>query len=158
MRSLVLFGLVLALCTSCNKRKYAAATEYNDKVIRFVEQSDRAMKVWNSNNFMQEYMIKNHNTVMRLLNMQDSLANTEPLTGDDTLRQAAIIMVENYIESFVVFDTIYAILSDSTYYPEDSIRIHELLSSNRNMLQQQGNNFVETQKRFAIRHDLPFVE
>jgi hypothetical protein len=158
MRSLLVFGMILAICTSCNKRKYAAATEYNDKVVGFVEQSERAMKVWNTTNFMQEYMLKKHNTVMRLLNMQDSLANVEALTGDDTLRQAAMIMVENYIESFVVYDTIYAILSDSVYYPEDSIRVKELLSSNQNMLETQASSFMEAQKRFAARYDLPFVE
>lgn len=158
MRSLLVFGMILAICTSCNKRKYAAATEYNDKVVGFVEQSERAMVVWNTTNFMQEYMLKKHNTVMRLLNMQDSLANVEALSGDDTLRQAAMLMVENYIESFVVFDTVYAILSDSVYYPEDSIRVKELLISNQQMLETQANNFVETQKRFALRYDLPFLE
>jgi len=56
------YGLVLMLASlvfiSCNKKKYERVTSYNDKVVSYIEQSERTMKVWNTTNFMQEYTIK----------------------------------------------------------------------------------------------------
>lgn len=116
------------------------------------------MRVWNKTNFMQEYTLKKHNTIIRLLNMQDSLSNIEPLSGDDSLRLMGLAMVDQYIQSFVVYDTVYAILSDSTYYPEDSIRLHTLLNQNRDSLSLQSATFTVLQKRFSERYGLEFMQ
>lgn len=122
-----------------------------------MEQSDIAMRNWNDNNFMQEYTLRKHNTVMRLLVAQDSLNNIPPLNGDDSLRMAALKMVDNYIETFAVYDTIYAILSDSVYYPEDSIQVQFLLKSNHDTLTTQAARFTELQQRFSERYGLKFM-
>lgn len=143
---------------SCNKKKYERITEYNDKVVNYIEISERTMKVWNNTNFMQEYNIKKQNSVTRLLNMQDSLNNLEPLEDDDTLRLAGLAMIDNYLNAFSIYDTVYKILSDSIYLQADSIKVQELLKSNQNMLQQQADAFIETQKRFSIRYELPFLD
>ena len=143
---------------SCNKKKYERVTSYNDKVVSYIEQSERTMKVWNTTNFMQEYTIKKQNSVTRLLNMQDSLNNLTPLEDDDTLRLAGLSMIENYLNAFAIFDTVHKMLSDSLFLKEDSIRVQELLRSNQNMLKQQAESFMETQKRFSTRYELPFLE
>lgn len=158
MRTLLLFGMLSAALISCNKKKYAAAMEYNDKVVSYVEQCEKSMRVWNKSNFMQEYTIKKHNTIIRLLNMQDSLSTIEPLSGDDSLRLMGLAMVDQYIRSFVMYDTVYAILSDSTYYPEDSIRLHTLLNQNRDSLSLQSATFTVLQKRFSERYGLEFMQ
>ncbi|MEI2673865.1 MAG: hypothetical protein V9F05_07475 [Chitinophagaceae bacterium] len=156
------YGLVLMLASlvfiSCNKKKYERVTSYNDKVVSYIEQSERTMKVWNTTNFMQEYTIKKQNSVTRLLNMQDSLNNLTPLEDDDTLRLAGLSMIENYLNAFAIFDTVHKMLSDSLFLKEDSIRVQELLRSNQNMLKQQAEFFMETQKRFSTRYELPFLE
>jgi hypothetical protein len=156
------YGLVLMLASlvfiSCNKKKYERVTSYNDKVVSYIEQSERTMKVWNTTNFMQEYTIKKQNSVTRLLNMQDSLNNLTPLEDDDTLRLAGLSMIENYLNAFAIFDTVHKMLSDSLFLKEDSIRVQELLRSNQNMLKQQAESFMETQKRFSARYELPFLE
>ncbi|MBK9506312.1 MAG: hypothetical protein WBP31_07045 [Chitinophagales bacterium] len=156
------YGLVLMLASlvfiSCNKKKYERVTSYNDKVVSYIEQSERTMKVWNTTNFMQEYTIKKQNSVTRLLNMQDSLNNLTPLEDDDTLRLAGLSMIENYLNAFAIFDTVHKMLSDSLFLKEDSIRVQELLRSNQNMLKQQAESFMETQKRFSTRYELPFLE
>ena len=113
------YGLVLMLASlvfiSCNKKKYERVTSYNDKVVSYIEQSERTMKVWNTTNFMQEYTIKKQNSVTRLLNMQDSLNNLTPLEDDDTLRLAGLSMIENYLNAFAIFDTVHKMLSDSLF-------------------------------------------
>ena len=156
------YGRVLMLASlvfiSCNKKKYERVTSYNDKVVSYIEQSERTMKVWNTTNFMQEYTIKKQNSVTRLLNMQDSLNNLTPLEDDDTLRLAGLSMIENYLNAFAIFDTVHKMLSDSLFLKEDSIRVQELLRSNQNMLKQQAESFMETQKRFSTRYELPFLE
>ena len=156
------YGLVLMLASlvfiSCNKKKYERVTSYNDKVVSYIEQSERTMKVWNTTNFMQEYTIKKQNSVTLLLNMQDSLNNLTPLEDDDTLRLAGLSMIENYLNAFAIFDTVHKMLSDSLFLKEDSIRVQELLRSNQNMLKQQAESFMETQKRFSTRYELPFLE
>ena len=156
------YGLVLMLASlvfiSCNKKKYERVTSYNDKVVSYIEQSERTMKVWNTTNFMQEYTIKKQNSVTRLLNMQDSLNNLTPLEDDDTLRLAGLSMIENYLNAFAICDTVHKMLSDSLFLKEDSIRVQELLRSNQNMLKQQAESFMETQKRFSTRYELPFLE
>lgn len=158
MRTLLLAGMLMAVLISCNRKKYAAATEYNDKVVGFIEQCERSMKVWNTTNFMQEYTLKKHNTVMRLLNMQDSINNIEPLSGDDSLRQMAMYMVDNYLQTFAVHDTVYSMLSDSVYLPEDSITVQTLLKTNQDTLTQQAARFAALQKRFSERYGLNFIE
>lgn len=158
MRTLLLFGMLSAALISCNKKKYAAATEYNDRIVSYIEQCERSMKVWNNTNFMQEYTLKKHNTVIRLLNMQDSINNVEPLAGDDTLRQAALDMVDNYIQSFAIFDTVYAILADTVYYPEDSMQVRVLLESNQDTLRLQAEKFSILQQRFSARYGLNFLQ
>lgn len=157
MRTLFICAGLLLLLSACNRRKYAEATAYNDAVVSFMEQSDIAMRNWNDNNFMQEYTLRKHNTVMRLLVAQDSLNNIPPLNGDDSLRMAALKMVDNYIETFAVYDTIYAILSDSVYYPEDSIQVQFLLKSNHDTLTTQAARFTELQQRFSERYGLKFM-
>ena len=156
------YGLVLMLASlvfiSCNKKKYERVTSYNDKVVSYIEQSERTMKVWNTTNFMQEYTIKKQNSVTRLLNMQDSLNNLTPLEDDDTLRLAGLSMIENYLNAFAIFDTVHKMLSDSLFLKEDSIRVQELLRSKQNMLKQQAESFMETQKRLSTRYELPFLE
>lgn len=157
MRTLLIALSMLLILSSCNRRKYTEATAYNDAVVSFVEQSDIAMLNWNDNNFMQEYTLKKHNTVMRLLAVQDSLNHITPLSGDDTLRLTALSMVDNYIETFSVFDTIYAMLSDSTFYAEDSIKVQLLLKTNQDSLTQQAARFTTLQKRFSERYGLKFM-
>ena len=90
--------------------------------------------------------------------MQDSLNNLTPLEDDDTLRLAGLSMIENYLNAFAIFDTVHKMLSDSLFLKEDSIRVQELLRSNQNMLKQQAESFMETQKRFSTRYELPFLE
>ena len=158
MITIVVCMLLGMLLISCNKKKYERVTNYNDKVVTYIEQSERTMKVWNTTNFMQEYDLKKQNSVTRLLNMQDSLNNLEPLSDDDTLRLAGLAMIENYLNAFSIYDTIHKILADSLYFKSDSIRVQELLLSNQNMLKQQAEAFMNTQRRFSIRYDLPFVE
>ncbi len=157
MRTLLIGMGLLVLLSACNRRKYTEATAYNDAVVSFVEQSDIAMQNWNDNNFMQEYTLRKHNTVMRLLVVQDSLNHIAPLSGDDTLRLSALKIVDNYIETFAVFDTIYAMLSDSVFYPEDSIQVQFLLKSNQDTLTQQAERFTVLQKRFSERYGLKFM-
>jgi len=144
--------------TSCNKHKFEKVTIYNDKVVKFVEQSERTMKVWNTTNFMQEYAIKKQNSITKLLAMQDSLNALTPLEKDDTLRLAGLNMVDNYMYAFSIYDTIYNILSDTLYLKEDSLHVQELLKSNQNMLIQQAASFIKTQKRFSERYELNFLE
>ena len=140
MRTLLIGMGLLVLLSACNRRKYTEATAYNDAVVSFVEQSDIAMQNWNDNNFMQEYTLRKHNTVMRLLVVQDSLNHIAPLSGDDTLRLSALKIVDNYIETFAVFDTIYAMLSDRYSSYLNRIRIH---SRNRlNVLRYCKNVFL----------------
>lgn len=158
MRYGLILMLLVVLTSSCNKKKYARVTEYNDKVVNYIEQSERAMKVWNNTNFMQEYAIKKQNTVTRLLNMQDSLNNLMPLADDDTLRMAGLNMIDNYLNAFAIYDTVHTILSDSLFLKEDSIHVQQLLLSNQDMLKQQAESFTETQKRFSQRYELPFIE
>ncbi len=158
MRTLLLLLFTLTLLSACRKKKFTEATAYNDAVVSFIEQSERAMTVWNNTNFMQEYTLKKHNTVIRLLGMQDSLNNIPPLSGDDTLRLAALRMVDNYIETFAVYDTIYAMLSDSVYYPEDSIKVDLLLTANQDTLNNQAAAFTLLQQRFSARYGLNFLE
>ncbi len=158
MRTLLLAGMLMAVLISCNRKKYADATEYNDRVVGFIEQCERSMKVWNTTNFMQEYTLKKHNTVMRLLNMQDSINTIEPLAGDDSLRQMAMYMVDNYIQTFAIYDTVYAMLSDSVYYPEDSIAVQTLLKANQDTLANQAQRFAALQQRFSARYGLTFIE
>lgn len=152
---LLLTGLCLL---SCNKKKYERVTTYNDKVVTYIEQSERTMKIWNTTNFMQEYALKKQNSVTRLLTMQDSLNNMEPLADDDTLRLAGLAMIDNYLNAFSIYDTVHKILTDSLYLKEDSIHVQELLRSNQNMLKQQADNFTATQKRFSERYELQFLE
>lgn len=80
--------------------------------------------------------------------MQDSLNALTPLEKDDTLRLAGLAMVDNYMYAFSIYDTIYNILSDTLYLKEDSIHVQELLKSNQNMLKQQAESFINTQKDF----------
>ncbi len=158
MRSGILCIIACLVFTSCNKHKYEQITTYNDKVVKFVEQSERTMKVWNTTNFIQEYAIKKQNSITKLLAMQDSLNALTPLEKDDTLRLAGLSMLDNYMYAFSIYDTIYNILSDSIYLKEDSIHVQELLRSNQNMLKQQADSFTNTQKRFSVRYQLNFVE
>lgn len=158
MRSGILCIAACLVFTSCNKHKFEKITTYNDKVVKFVEQSERTMKVWNTTNFMQEYEIKKQNSVTKLLAMQDSLNALTPLEKDDTLRLAGLAMVDNYMYAFSIYDTIYNILSDTLYLREDSIHVQELLKSNQNMLKQQAESFINTQKRFSERYELNFLE
>jgi|GEM_PF-1691430 len=156
------YGVILILASlcvlSCNKKKYERVTTYNDKVVTYIEQSERTMKLWNRTNFMQEYALKKQNSVTRLLAMQDSLNNLEPLDGDDTLRLAGLAMIDNYLNAFSIYDTVHKILTDSLYFQADSIHVQSLLQSNQNMLKQQGDNFSLTQKRFSERYELQFLE
>lgn len=158
MRYTLVFLLSTFALIACNKKKYERVTSYNDKIVSYIEQSERTMKVWNNTNFMQEYALKKQNSVTRLLNMQDSLNNLTPLDNDDTLRLAGLSMIENYLNAFSIYDTVNKILSDSLFLKEDSIRVQELLRSNQNMLKQQAESFMETQKRFSQRYELPFLE
>ncbi len=158
MRSGILFIAACLVFTSCNKHKFEKITTYNDKVVKFVEQSEGAMKIWNKTNFMQEYALKKQNSITKLLAMQDSLNALTPLEKDDTLRLAGLSMVDNYINAFSIYDTIFNILSDTFFLKEDSIHVQELLKSNQNMLKQQAESFINTQKRFSDRYELNFVE
>ena len=158
MRSGILCFIACLVFTSCNKQKFEKITTYNDKVVKFVEQSERTMKVWNTTNFMQEYAIKKQNSITKLLAMQDSLNALTPLEKDDTLRLAGLTMVDNYMYAFSIYDTVYNILSDTLYLKEDSLHIQELLKSNQNMLIQQAESFINTQKRFSQRYELNFLE
>jgi len=157
MRTLLFCGLLAAALISCNNKKYKAATVYNDNIVNYLEQCERSMKMWNTTNFMQEYTIKKHNTVMRLLNMQDSINSLDPLQGDDTLRLTALDMVDSYIKTFVVYDTVYAILSDSLYYPEDSMRVQTMLRQNLDSLNSKAGIFEDIQRRFSQRYGLEFM-
>lgn len=158
MRYAVIIVVLSTVFLSCNKKKYERVTVYNDDVVTYIEQSERIMKIWNTTNFMQEYTLKKQNTLTRLLTMQDSLNNVIPLEDDDTLRQAGLAMIENYLNAFSIYDTVHKILSDTLYLKEDSIRVQELLRTNQNMLKQQSDNFIETQKRFSKRYELQFIE
>ncbi len=158
MRTAILLIVACFMFISCNKRKYENITNYNDKVVKFVEQSENTMKVWNSPNFTQAYEIKKQNAVTKLLVMQDSLNAIEPLKDDDTMRLAGLAMLDNYLYSFAIYDTIQVILSDSIFFKSDSIHIQELLKTNKNMLKQQAESFIATQKRFSERYELQFLE
>ena len=150
--------LILLAATSCNNRKYAAVNAYNDQVVKYIEQAERTVKVWNTTNFMQEYDIKKQNSITKLLAMQDSLSSMDPYDDDDTLRITALSMLDNYLHSFTIYDTIYKILSDTMYLRSDSIHVRELLKTNQNMLQMQAQTFSAEQQRFARRYNLKFDE
>ena len=92
------------------------------------------------------------------INLQDSLNALSPLENDDTLRLAGLAMVDNFMQAFSIFDSVHVILSDSIYLKEDSTRVQNLLRSNQNMLKQQAESFVNTQKRFSERYELNFIE
>ncbi len=158
MRIPVIIVLSVLMLVGCNKKKYTEITNYNDKVVKFVEQSERTMKIWNTTNFMQEYALKKQNSITKLLNLQDSLNSLAPYDDDDTLRLAALSMMDNYLHAFAVYDTVHALLSDSLFLKKDSIRVQELLRTNQNMLKQQGASFMQLQKRFSDRYELQFVE
>lgn len=158
MRTALVFLLIIAALTGCNRKKYTEITNYNDKVVKFVQQSERTMKIWNTTNFMQEYALKKQNSISKLLLMEDSLNALTPYEEDDTLRLAALSMVDNYLHAFSIYDTVNKLLSDSLFLKTDSIRVQELLRSNQNMLRQQATGFIQLQKRFSDRYELQFVE
>lgn len=158
MRTALVCMLLSVVFVSCNKKKYETITRYNDQVVKYVEQSERAMKFWTTTNFMQEYDLKKQNSLTKLINLQDSLNALPPLEKDDTLRLAGLAMVDNFMQAFSIFDTVHVILSDSIYLKDDSTRVQNLLRSNQNMLKQQAESFIITQKRFSERYELNFIE
>ncbi|MEZ5014985.1 MAG: hypothetical protein R2794_11905 [Chitinophagales bacterium] len=158
MKKTGIFLLCALLLFSCNNKKYAKITDYNDHVVKYLEQAELTVKTWSNTNFMQLYELKKQNSILKLLDMQDSLTALTPLHDDDTLRQAAMGMIDNYLKSFTIYDSVYAILTDTAYYKSDSIRVRELLKSNQNMLQQQADAFQALQKRFSERYGVEFLE
>lgn len=158
MRTACILLLICAALAGCNKKKYETITTYNDQVVRYIQKSEKTMKIWNTNNFMQEYELKKQNSIAKLLNLQDSLISMEPYEDDDTMRLAALSMMDNYLHAFSIYDTVHKILSDSIFIKADSIRVQELLRTNQNMLKQQAQSFMDLQKRFSQRYELNFVE
>jgi hypothetical protein len=116
------------------------------------------MKTWQHSDLMVNYDSSRAMASGKVNMLQDSLKLLLPVNEDDTLRLSGIALLSGYLQTFTIYDTIYRILNDSLYMQEDSIRVHTLLMTNKNLLDQQTVSFAEVQKRFATRYELNFMQ
>ena len=158
MKRLTLLLFVLAFIVSCKNKNKEELVSYNDKIVNIMEQADRIMRTWNNSEIMEDYAENKSAALSKITGLQDSLKLIVPPTSDDTLRLSGISILNGYIQTFDIYDTIYKILADSVYLVEDSIRVQTLLQTNKNMVNQSSSTFSEVQKRFALRYELQFMQ
>jgi hypothetical protein len=150
--------LLLVMAISCKNQKKEELVLYNDRVVNIVEEADMVMKTWQHSDLMVNYDSSRAMASGKVNMLQDSLKLLLPVNEDDTLRLSGIALLSGYLQTFTIYDTIYRILNDSLYMQEDSIRVHTLLMTNKNLLDQQTVSFAEVQKRFATRYELNFMQ
>lgn len=154
--TLLLFSLLLL--GACKNKKQGHLAAYNDQIVNMIEEADITMKTWNNSDIMQNYQLNKDAAKNKISGLQDSIKNMIPNGKDDTLRMAGISVLTSYLQAFSIYDTIYAILSDSVFLKEDSVRVQNLLQTNKNLIEQQSTSFGEIQKRFAGRYELDFMQ
>ncbi len=154
--TLILFSFILL--AACKGKKQGQLAAYNDEIVNIIEEADITMKTWNNSDIMQNYQLNKDAAKNKITGLQDSIKQMIPNGKDDTLRMAGISVLTSYLQAFSIYDTIYAILSDSVFLKEDSVRVQNLLQTNKNLIEQQSTSFGEIQKRFAGRYELDFMQ
>ena len=155
--AIFLFIITLAI-VSCNNKKDQQLAGYNDRIVNIIEEADITMKSWNNSDIMQNYQANMSAAKSKIEVLQDSMKLIMPVGKDDTLRLSGMAVLAGYLQTFSIYDTIYSILSDSIYLSTDSVRVQNLLLTNKNLIEQQSASFAEIQKRFAGRYELQFMQ
>lgn len=150
--------ILFIFLAACKNKKQGHLADYNDRIVNMIEEADITMKTWNNSDIMQNYEVNKEAAKNKITGLQDSIKKMQPNGKDDTLRIAGISVLTSYLQAFSIYDTIFAILSDSLFLKEDSVRVQNLLQTNKNLIEQQSTTFGEIQKRFAGRYELDFMQ
>lgn len=129
---------------------------YNDAIVKEVTRADSVIRIVLDfeNAFVtfpsaeQEYLSVLNSSLTHLQSLQS-------IAGDDTLRLAAIQLVESY-KSMIQddFAQIYSTMIDSVYTAQDSVRVDSLMAEMYGKWQMHGSQVTSQQLDFAKRNGI----
>lgn len=153
-----MLGLLLFVLSRCKNSDTNVAL-YNDGVITQVEHADSIIQELFSFKDFDSFDVAKLNYLNALDTIKNNLSALKPIAKDDTMRQAALQLVDTY-NSIVQkeYSDIYTILHDTIYTPADSVRADSLMAEMYAKWQIQSEKIATLQNRFAERHKLKLNE